>query len=257
MPVISGTLQPPAPPIGFKKLNIATPAYKGEYSAAYVRSFYSLLTSAPSMGLRFSFSEIDYSDIVTSRNYLLSNFFYNKTDCSHLLFLDADMGFPHQLIGEMVALQEDVVGVIYPKRSIDLEKLHSLSTEPFAKAYAKACSFIGTPKEPHPRNPGFRRVEGCGTGILLISRECIARMLQRCPSILDNRRFRCLPFGAKFSSFLTPFNKIELEDRELSEDLSFCRRWTEECGGSIFANITHDIEHVGITTIKTSHANLL
>lgn len=66
MPVISGTLQPPAPLAGFKKLNIATPAYKGEYNAAYVRSFYSLLTAAPSMGLRCSFSEIDYSDIVTS-----------------------------------------------------------------------------------------------------------------------------------------------------------------------------------------------
>lgn len=240
-----------------RKLNIATPAYKGDYSAAYVRSFYSLLTVAPSMGLRFSFSEIDYSDIVTSRNYLLSNFFYNKTDCSHLVFLDADMGFPNQLIGEMVALEEDVVVVVYPKRSIDLEKLHSLSAEPFARAYAKACSFIGTPKEPHPRNPDFRKVDGCGTGILLISRGCIARMLEHCPSIMDTRRFRRLPFGAKFSSFLTPFNKIELEDRELSEDLSFCRRWTEECTGSIYANITHDIEHVGTITIKTSHANLL
>ena len=93
MPVISGTFQPMATLAAGRKLNIAIPAYKGEYSAAYVRSFYSLLTVAPSMGLRFSFSEIDYSDIVTSRNYLLSNFFYNKTDCSHLLFLDADMGF--------------------------------------------------------------------------------------------------------------------------------------------------------------------
>lgn len=256
--VISGKIQLPPRRADDKRLNIAiaTPAYKGEFSTAYVRSLFMLLTAAPAMGLRFSFSDIDYSDIVTSRNYLLSNFFYNMTNCSHLLFIDADMGYPSKLIGEMVALQEDVVGVVYPKRSIDLEKLHGLYADPFAKAYAKACSFIGSPKQPHPRNPGFRKVDACGTGILLISRECITLMLERCPSILDIRRFKRMPWGAKFSSFLTPFNKIELEDREFSEDLSFCRRWTEDCSGTIYANITHDIEHVGITTIKTSQANL-
>lgn len=255
--MISGSLNLTGSKTSSKKLNIATPAYKGEYASPYVRSFYSLLSAAPSMGLRFSFSEIDYSDIVTSRNYLISNFFYNKVDCSHLLFIDADMGFPSQLISEMLALNEEVVGVAYPKRSIDLEKLHSLNNQSFKKAYAQASSFIGYPSEPHPRNPAFRKVQGCGTGILLISRECINRMLQRCPEIIDRTRFKRLPFGAKFSTFLTPFNKIELDDRELSEDFSFCQRWTKDCGGSIYANVTHDIEHVGNFTVKTCYSDLL
>jgi hypothetical protein len=256
--VISGKIQLPPRRADDKRrhIAIATPAYKGEFSTAYVRSLFMLLTAAPAMSLRFSFKVFDYADIVASRNYLLSYFFYNMTNCSHLLFIDADMGFPSQLIGEMVALQEDVVGVVYPTRSIDLEKLHGLYADSYAKAYAKACSFIGSPKQPHPRNPGFRKVDSCGTGIMLISRECITLMLERCPSILDTRRFKRMPWAATFSSFLTPFNKIELEDREFSEDLSFCRRWTEDCSGAIYANITHDIEHVGITTIKTSQANL-
>lgn len=258
--VISGKIQLPPRRTDDKRphIAIATPAYKGEFSTAYVRSLFMLLNAAPAMGLRFSFSEFDYADIVTSRNTLLSNFFYNMTNCSHLLFIDADMGFPSKLIGEMVALQEDVVGVVYPKRSIDLEKLHGLYADSYAKAYAKACRFIGSPKQPHPRNPGFRKVDSCGTGIMLISRECITLMLEHSPSILDTRRFKRwgMPWAATFSSFLTPFNKIELEDREFSEDLSFCRRWTEDCSGAIYANITHDIEHVGITTIKTSQANL-
>lgn len=255
--MISGSLSTKAGTRRGKKINIASPAYKGEFSSAYVRSLYSLLTAGPSMGLRFSFSEIDYSDIVTSRNYLISNFFYNKKDCSHLLFLDADMGFPHQLISQMLALNEAVVGVVYPKRFIDLEKLHSLHSQPYAKAYAMSCSFIGAPGGPHSRDPAFRKVEGCGTGILLISRDCISKMLECCPDILDTTRYKCTPFGHKFNAFLTPFNKIELPDRELSEDLSFCRRWTEKCEGSIYANVTHDIEHVGISAITTSHSNTL
>ena len=96
--VITGKIQLPPRRADDKRLNIAiaTPAYKGEFSTAYVRSLFMLVTAAPAMGLRFSFSDFDYSDIVTSRNYLLSNFFYNMTNCSHLLFIDADMGLPKQ-----------------------------------------------------------------------------------------------------------------------------------------------------------------
>ena len=254
--MISGRLSVSGRSAGFTKLNIATPAYKGEYSSAYVRSFYSLLTAGPALGLRFSFSEIDYSDIVVARNYLVSNFFYNKADCSHLLFLDADMGFPHQLISEMVSLREELVGVVYPRRSIDLAKLHSLGNQPFARAYAQACSFIGSPGDPHPRNPGFRRVDCCGTGILLIARSCIARMLEQCPGLLDMQRFKHLPFASKLSTCITPFDKVVLDDRELSEDLSFCYRWTKVCGGMIYANVTHDIQHVSSLCVTTSRFSL-
>jgi len=255
--MISGQISLPAKARPSPKINIATPAYKSEYNSPYVRSLYSLLTAAPSLGLRFSFSEIDYSDIVVSRNYLASNFYFNKPDCDYLLFIDADMGFPHQLIAEMVALREPLVGVVYPRRSLDLERLHAGGDLPFRKAYVKACSLIGDPGDPHPRNPAFRRVNNCGTGILLIARSCLATMLQRCPQILDPIRYKKFPFNTPFESFMTPFDKLRLEDRELSEDLSFCHRWRQHCDGVIYANISHDIEHVGQITIRTCQADSL
>ncbi len=255
--MISGKLSAKKPTISSKKINIATPAYQGNYSSAYVRSLYMLLTAAPKTGLKFSFSEIDYSDIVVSRNYLISNFYFNKPDCDYILFLDSDMGFPHQLIQEMLSLSESVVGVIYQKRNLDLQKLHSLKDVQFNKAYAKACSFIGDPGKPHPRNPSFRLVSSCGTGILLISRPCISTMIKECPDIVDTMRFKKAPFGDKFESFITPFTKIQLDDRELSEDLSFCYRWNELCKQNIYANITREIEHVCSITLKTCFADLL
>lgn len=239
------------------KINIATPAYKSEYHGSYVRSLYALLTREQPLGIAFSFSEIDYSDIVVSRNYLISNFFYKKTDCSHILFIDADMGFPPQLIREMAGLREGVVGVAYHKRSIDLRKLHSLNSESFKKAYAQACNFIGQPGEAHPHNPAFRLADCCGTGILLISRQAIQTLLERCPDIIDRNRFKSMPFGDRFSEFITPFNKITLEDRELSEDLSFCHRWIHKCHGQIFVNVTHDIEHASNLTISTCYSDLI
>lgn len=252
----SGTLtRRLAPPSG-PKLNIATPAYGSRYAGAYVRSLYSLLMSSATTGVRFSFSDIDYADVVTARNYLITNFYFKKPDCSHLLFLDDDMGFDAGLIHAMIALGEPVVGAIYPRRAIDLKKLHSLGGLDFEKAYAQACSFIGEPgAHLHPKDLRFAKVQRCGTGILLISREAVRRMIEACPDIVDNLRFRKLSFGSKFEQFLTPFDKVKLDDAELSEDFSFCHRWTTECKGSIYASIGADIEHVGELTVKAKFSD--
>jgi hypothetical protein len=238
------------------KVNIATPAYLGQYSAAYVRSFYLLLTSAPRTDVVFSFSAIDYSDIVVARNYLISSFYFNRTDCSHILFVDNDMGFGPELIRDMLALEEDVVGVIYPKRSLNLQALHAAKDLSFATAYAKACSFIGQPGAPHPRNQAFREVTGCGAGVLLISRRCIDKLLELQPQLVDRKRFPLKELSEKVEAFLTPFNKITLPDKELSEDLSFCHRWVNDCGGKIYASVDHRIEHVGQLVVDVKYSDL-
>jgi len=54
----------PQPAQSGPKINIATPAYQGQFSAPYVRSFYLLLSEGQRWGARFAFSEINYSDIV-------------------------------------------------------------------------------------------------------------------------------------------------------------------------------------------------
>jgi len=238
-----------------RKINIATPAYGATYSSVYVKSLFSLISSAPARQVAFSFSEIDYADVVTARNYLISNFYFNKTDCSHILFIDDDMGFEYQLIYEMLGLQQDYVGVIAPRRSIDLKKLHALGGEPFPQAVAKACHFIGSPK-PAAGSGDFVEVNQCGTGILLLSRRCIATMIAKCPEIVDTQRFKKLPIGPKFTQFITPFDKIQLEHSELSEDLSFAHRWTQFCGGKIFANVSRPIQHMTAMALETRFADL-
>ena len=86
---ITGSLSAP-PTI---KINIATPSYGSTYSGAYVRTLYKVLSTGPKNRVSYSFSDIDYADVVTARNYLISNFYFNKPDCSHILFIDDDMGF--------------------------------------------------------------------------------------------------------------------------------------------------------------------
>lgn len=230
-------------------INIATPAYRSNYSSEYVKTIFALLGRKKD-DLSFYFSDIDYSDIAVARNYLISNFYYKHTDCSYILFIDSDMGFSSELLYKMIALREDVVGAISPYRAIDLRSLHANKSNIFSNAYANSLSFIGKPGLSHNKDKSFRRVEKIGAGILLISRRCIEIMIDACPDIKDSVRFKKLPFGADLVGFITPFDKIKLPDKELSEDFSFCYRWTNICKREIYANIDTDIEHVSRLCIR-------
>jgi len=238
------------------RIYIGTPAYGGNFSAEYVQSLFRLLNARPKRPVEYKFSYFDYADIVTSRNYLISDFFFNNEHMTHLLFLDADMGFEPSLIADMIALNEPLVGTIYPKRRIDLKKLHAAKDMPYEKALAHSVEFIGYVRTPMQGKGSFISVNHCGTGILLISRACVETMIAKLPDLVDTRRFKGLPFANKFTRIITPFDKIKTEDAEWSEDYSFCRRWTVDCGGMIWANTSSNIRHAGAMVVDTKYADL-
>lgn len=243
------------------KVCIATPCYRGDFTAEYVHALFQLINdnSDAQAHISYEFIYVDYADIVTSRNYLLSKFYYNKPDCTHLLFIDNDMGFDPTLIHQMINLRESVVGVVAPARSIDLQKLHKDASNNYKKAYNKALRFIGAPTATashHKRNKNFSAVSQCGTGIMLISRKCITKMTKLMPEIIDEEKFKKTAYGNKFPKFLTAFNKIELDDKELSEDLSFCHRWVQGCGGVVYVGNNFNIKHVGKMTITGNYSDI-
>ena len=228
-----------------KKINLATPAYRNSYSGEFVQTFYNLIYDLLRKGIILSHSSIDYADIVTSRNFLISHFYFNKRDCSHMLFMDDDIGFSSALVMDMIDFSEDVVGALSPSRNLDLRKLHARGAEPFEQARANATDFIG---ELHPSGEtrdGFARALKCGGGVMLISRAAVRRMIDSDPSIVADGKGRCSHFPVKFEKFLTPFDKVVVNGQELSEDYAFCWRWTQKCGGKIWVARHHKITHTG------------
>ena len=245
-------------PVAYKtKINLATPCYGGVYVSAYVTSLVNLVKSFSNKGVGYSMSEVDTSDIELSRNILISNFYFNKPDCSHILFIDSDMGYDASMINRMIDLKKDVIGVVSPKRQINLQAIHENKTSSFVQAVAKASSFIISPCKKENVTDGFLQVSSCGGGILMISRSCIDKMIKMCPDIVDTKYHRNIPFAKDFNEFLTPFSKVTTNDHKLSEDLSFCYRWTEHCGGKIYANIDSYIKHVGTHIVESRFIDLM
>lgn len=212
------------------KLFIAMPAFGRINCTETTMSLMALARALHENGIQFYFSTQSFPDIGELRNMLLTLWYDRIPDATHFLQIDADMGFPPELVLDMLAFDEPLTACMYPK------KTHPIS-------------FVGRslPGVPTVRD-GFIELEGAGAGVMLIRRDCIDEMLEQGEAKSDDR-LATHTAGAMLAQWgvtriIRAFDEIEIGTGKLSEDLSFCRRH-RECGGRVWANIVHRITHVG------------
>jgi len=182
---------------------------------------------------------------VESRSVLLTHWF-DRTNASHLLFLDADMGFDPNLIVDMVELDQPVVGAVYPKRKLDLSKYEKAIAAGDAPARARAKAHDFTVRGPGVgAYKGFIRVEGCGAGIMLVRRDCIATLLEKQAQLSDASAKLTSPIAHGLDRLIRAFDPMRFEKAYLSEDYAFCYRW-RQCGGDVWAAADREIVHIGL-----------
>ena len=177
-------------------------------------------------------STLSFPDIAELRSMAMTIWYDTMPTSTHLLFIDADMGFPPDMVSDMLLLDEPLVGTIYPQRKMPL---------------SWAGSGTGTPTT--TRKGNFMLVEGVGMGCTLIRRDLVTHMLEKMPELVDTR-LHLHPAGdtirqAGSNRLIRAFEKLDLPERGIvSEDLSFCIRW-QQCGGETWAAIGYKISHVG------------
>lgn len=110
-----------------RKVMVGTPMYGGQCAGMYTRSVadLSVLFAQWGVGLQlyFLFNE---SLITRARNYVADEFM--RSDCTHLMFIDSDIGFDPRDVMAMLALagddtDYDVLCGPYPKKCISWEKI--------------------------------------------------------------------------------------------------------------------------------------
>ena len=231
------------------KITVATPAFGEMFYTPYVQSMLRLQRAVTQRKWTMRHNTISYAYVGEARNFLLSQW-YDKSDSSHLLFVDADMGFEPQLIFDMVALDKPVVGVIYTKRQVDLPRLAALAAKGGKpeQAIARAHDFIVRPLRGRmPRRlKGFMEVAGCGTGIMLIQRGAIATMLKTLPEINDSNAKKTSPFSVGLDRMIRAFDTIVADGVPLMDDFAFCHRWHVLCKGELWARADQSVTHIGL-----------
>jgi hypothetical protein len=242
------------------KIFVATPCYGGMLTVNYFESCLGLMHECIKKGIGLQFATIGNESLITrARNTLVQLFMDDEKEYTHLMFIDADIGFHCDTVLRMLALNKEVVASIYPRKAIDWRKVKKKSQDKPdvtpEELHAFSLQYNLNVKNPNhiKMQQGFIEVLDAATGFMMIKREVFKKMRLAYP----NLKFKAdqhlgQPHEDKFKDHATsdwnyaffdtmidPDNK-----RYLSEDYAFCRLW-QKIGGTVYADIMSGLTHYG------------
>ena len=249
-----------------KKLFIATPMYGGMAHGMYLKSCLDLQAVCSQYGIETRFSFIFNESLITrARNYLVDEFL-RAEGFTHLLFIDADIHFDPRDVIALLALDKDVIGGPYPKKSIkwgaikDALKKHP--DLPVAEMEKLAGDFVFNPVPGTEKFNVSEPVEvlEIGTGFMCVKREVFDKFKEAYPEFsyrpdhvgqanFDGTRY----IHAYFDTVIDRKRIVNVSgeertmggsDRYLSEDYMFCQ-WWRNIGGQIWLCPWMRTHHVG------------
>jgi hypothetical protein len=235
------------------KVLLATPTHDGVVTVAYTES---LLTTTRALqdtiDLRPMF--IGATLVAHARN-AFATMVLEDPSFTHLLFVDSDMGFGADAVRRMVECSKDFVGCIAPRRSIDLDRMHSISRQVddplrarmIAQDYAAPALVprdLGGGKMGVVVEDGLAQAHQVGMGLTLLKRSVLERMRDAYPDLEAPANWRYKAMGVRDRVFQVFESTQNPDGIYLSEDFSFCERW-RRIGGEIWVYVDEVITHVG------------
>lgn len=232
---------------------IATPCYGGMVHESYVRGLTSLVGTTGSIGMAVNMATVINESLVTrARNELVK--YLTMTDCTHLFFIDADISFKPEDVYRLLLHDKDVVVGAYPLKrvkwgDIDTTKASSVQdVQRMATEYVINIRFTDDEQKRTGNVPvvdGLIEVHDAGTGFMCIKRHVIEQMIDAYPETHYKKEPKHLIHegddGQRWALFDT---MIDEDNRYLSEDYTFCRRW-QRLGGKIWLDPQVTLGHFG------------
>jgi len=225
---------------------LATPCYAGNVDVRYMESMITLMSTLQKFEMEGRFFNIPFDSLVPRARNTCANRFVNS-ECTHLMFIDADIGFDPMSVVKMVLEDVDIVCGAYPKKVIDfdeikknvskcesLQELVEVSTR-----YAmnlKTGTLVG--------KTGLIEAIDAPTGFMLIKRKVIEDMIQSYPESQYENDIRAYKTENQNDMYYDLFQSKVFNKRYLSEDYGFCRLW-QNIGGKIYIDLTVKLNHIG------------
>lgn len=229
---------------------LATPCYGGLVTQAYLHSILKLAPYAAVHRISLTVRTANDSLIPRGRNTMVAQFL-DTPGATHLMFVDADIGFDPETFGRFLAFDQDVVAGPYPLKDLDWARAARscagghLTVEQLREA---GIQYVGTTIEGAEREErdGFVTAKYAGTGFMLIRRCVLERLASAHPELQYRRANIHQTAGRPSDNLVDLFSPlIEPESRTyLSEDYSFCHRW-RALGGKVWLDARARLKHVG------------
>jgi hypothetical protein len=251
-----------------RKLFVATPMYGGQCAGMYARSIADLSATCAKNGIQLQLYFLFNESLITrARNYCVDEFL--RSEATHMMFIDSDIGFNPQDVLALLALQDDespydVIGGPYPKKCISWEKIKQAVDKGVADENPNVLErFVGdyvfNPKSDQREIPIGKPVEvrELGTGFMMIRRSAFEKYREAFPHLSykpDHVRTEHFDgsreIHAYFDCIIDPESK-----RYLSEDYMFCYNMAK-IGGGVWLCPWMKMNHVGSYVFGGSLADL-
>ena len=227
-----------------RKMNIffATPCYGGQVTDQFFLSMFRVSQAFMQHGINFRITTLRNESLVTRARNILTAMFL-ESDCTPLMFIDADIEFDAESMMRAMAYDKPIMAAAYPKKALPIQ-------------YAINFKFVDQATKQIRVENGAVEVLDASTGFFLIKREVIEKMMNAYPELhyrndsnIDEK------FNKYCYSFFDTIHDPE-DNRYLSEDYTFCRRW-QKLGGEIWLDPNTKLNHVGAYTFEGDVAKII
>jgi hypothetical protein len=238
-------------------LVIGTPCYGGQVTTVYASSLLKLQQACLRRSIDLTvLMQAGDALITRARQNLVAHFLENAA-ATHLLFVDADIGFEPDQAFRLLDCEADVTAAVYPTKRVDWAKFVALAQAGRSNPGSEALSYVLELEAPErlALRGRFVKARYAGTGFLMIRRAALVAMIERYPELrytsehqtddpLRGSKWRCALFNCIIDGDTGNY---------LSEDFSFCRRWMD-MGGEIWVDLESRLNHVGSMTFLGDYA---
>lgn len=240
-----------------RKLFLAAPMYGGQCAGMFAKSVADLTSLCTSNGIEMrSYFLFNESLITRARNYCVDEFM--RSGCTHMMFIDSDIGFDPRDVLAMLALQSDdteydVLAGPYPKKCISWEKIKLAVDKGVADEDPNVLErFVGDYVFNPKGGGGNIRIDQpvevmeVGTGFMMTRRSAFEKFEKAYP------QYSYKPDHVRTEAFdgsreIMQYFQAEIDPRSkryLSEDYWFCQKLIE-VGGKIWYCPWMKLQHVG------------
>ena len=207
------------------RVHICMPCYGGQLTESTFMSFIKWANVARQLGIDWTVETMTNESLISrARNTLTAKFLHTK-ESTHLMFIDADIGWEPWHLLVMLNAQKDVIGGLYPMKSLPI----------------KWC-VNGIPDADQNDPSGLIEVTKTGTGFLLIKRDVFDK-LNAHPAVKSFTND--IGLDPALNIYMkTYFDTAVRENRYYSEDWTFCENW-RDIGGQVWVDKRVLLKHTG------------
>jgi len=206
------------------RVHICMPCYGGMLTESTFMSYIKWANTARQLGIDWTMETMTNESLISRARNTLTAKFLSNPDSTHLMFIDADIGWEPWHLLVMLNRDVDVIGGLYPMKSLPV----------------KWCvnGFDGAEEGPD----GLQEVTKTGTGFLLMKRGVFEK-LNAHPAVKPFNSDIGLP--PELNVYMkTYFDTAVRENRYYSEDWTFCENW-RDIGGKVWVDKRVLLKHTG------------